>query len=393
MLDTPSLRVAFGVVALTMLALFYFVTYRSTRSAYAAWWCAALGFFVSGASLYLFNGTVHQVWANPVANVLIVTGAASVWAGARSLWTVGPPRWQLVVAPASVGVFSALDDPADNIWAGGVVYLAAMWVLLGKATIELWRQERAYSRGPTSDSATYQLALRSLSIGCGLVAVYFLCRWVAFIAIGWSDAVFSVYFGGQTTTLISTVLLATASFSMSTLSNEQQTAVLRESASRDGLTGLLNRTEFLRLAAEAVAVMRREHGTAQLILADLDHFKEINDEQGHLAGDHAIATFAGVCQNAVRETDLVGRYGGEEFILMLVGATPDRATQVADTIDAALDDAARRERVRLPTVSYGIATLEDGVDLERTIGYADTALYRAKAAGRNRSVHYFPGVA
>ena len=189
------------------------------------------------------------------------------------------------------------------------------------------------------------------------------------------------------------MLLATVSFSMSTLSNEQQTAVLRESASRDGLTGLLNRTEFLRLAAEEVDSMRRRQGTAQLILADLDHFKEINDEQGHLAGDHAIATFARACKDAVRETDLVGRYGGEEFILMLVGATPDRATQVTDTIDAALDDAASRERVRLPTVSYGIATLEDGIDLERTIGYADTALYRAKAAGRNRSVHYIPGVA
>ncbi len=81
MLDTPSLRVAFGVVALTMLVLFYFVTYRSTRSAYSAWWCAALGMFVGGASLYLFNGTSNQVWANPLANVLVVAGAASVWAG------------------------------------------------------------------------------------------------------------------------------------------------------------------------------------------------------------------------------------------------------------------------------------------------------------------------
>jgi diguanylate cyclase (GGDEF)-like protein len=393
MLDTPSLRVAFGVVALTMLALFYFVTYRSTRSAYSAGWCAALGLFVSGASLYLFNGTGNQVWANPLANVLVVAGAGSVWAGARSLWSVSPPWWQVTVAPGVVGMFSALDDPADNIWAGGPFYLAAMWVLLGMAAIELGRQDRNYSPGPTSDSVTYRLALRSLTVGCGLLAGYYLCRWVVFIMLGWTDSVFSVYFGGQATTLISTVLLATASFSMSTLSNEQQTAALRESAARDGLTGLLNRMEFLRLASEEAEEMRREHGTAQLILADLDHFKQINDEQGHLAGDHAITAFALACKDAVRTSDLVGRYGGEEFILMLVGATPDRATQVTDAIDATMEEAAMREGVRLPTVSYGIATLEEGVDLERTIGYADAALYRAKAAGRNRSVHYIPGVA
>jgi diguanylate cyclase (GGDEF)-like protein len=216
---------------------------------------------------------------------------------------------------------------------------------------------------------------------------------VVFIAVGWTDSLFEVYFGGQATTLISTVLLATVSFSMSTLSNEQQNAALRESAAHDGLTGLLNRMEFMRLATDEVEEMRRLHGTAQLILADLDHFKQINDEHGHLAGDHAIATFALACKDAVRTTDLVGRYGGEEFILMLVGATPDRATQVTDAIDTIMQEAAQREGVRLPTVSYGIATLEEGVDLQRTIGYADAALYRAKAAGRNRSVHYIPGVA
>lgn len=393
MLDTASLRVAFAVVALTMLALFYFVTYRSTRSAYSAWWCAALASFVSGASLYLFNGTVHQVWANPLGNAVVVLGAGAVWAGARSLWSASPPWWQIVVAPAVVWAVSAIDDPATNPWAGGPLFLAAMWLLLGMTSIELGRQERACEPGPTSDSATYRLALRSMTVGCGLVAVYYLGRWVVFLSVGWTDPLFSVYFGGQATTLISTVLLATVSFSMSTLSNEQQTAALRETAARDGLTGLLNRVGFLRLADEEVARMQRNGGTAQLILADLDHFKQINDEQGHAAGDRAIATFADACRAAVRSSDLVGRYGGEEFILLLAGATPDRATEITDAIDAAMEEASRRDQVRLPTVSYGIASLEVGDDLERTIGYADAALYRAKAAGRNRSAHHVPDVA
>ena len=162
MLDTPSLRVAFGVVALTMLALFYFVTYRSTRSAYSAWWCAALGLFVSGASLYLFNGTVNQVWANPLANVFVVTGAAAVWAGLgpygrrarRGGRSRSYRRWWAFLGPGRSG---------DNIWAGGPFYLAAMWTLLGMTATELWRQQRAYSPGPTTDTATYWLALRAMT--------------------------------------------------------------------------------------------------------------------------------------------------------------------------------------------------------------------------------------
>jgi diguanylate cyclase (GGDEF)-like protein len=393
MLDTASLRVAFAVVALTMLALFYFVTYRSTRSAYSAWWCAALAGFVCGASLYLFNGTGNQVWANPLANAVVVLGAAAVWAGARSLWSASPPPWQIAVAPAVVGLTSAIDDPATNIWAGGPFFLAAMWLMLGMAAVELGRQERACAPGPGSDSAIYRLALRSMTVGCGLVAAYYLARWIVFLTVGWTDPLFSVYFGGQATTLISTVLLATVSFSMSTLSNEQQTAALRETAARDGLTGLLNRAGFLRLAGEQVGQMQTNGGTAQLILADLDHFKQINDEYGHAAGDRAIATFADACRTAVRASDLVGRYGGEEFILLLGGATPDQATRITDAIDAAMKEASRRDQVRLPTVSYGIATLDPGVDLERTIGYADSALYQAKAAGRNCSARYVPGFA
>ena len=139
--------------------------------------------------------------------------------------------------------------------------------------------------------------------------------------------------------------------------------------------------------------MQSEGGNAQLILADLDHFKQINDEHGHAAGDRAIATFADACRAAVRASDLVGRYGGEEFIFLLAGATADRATEVTNAIDAAMKEASSGDTLRLPTVSYGIATVEAGVDLERTIGYADAALYRAKAAGRNRSAHHLPGVA
>ena len=84
-LDTATLRIAFGFMALALTALFYFCTYRPTRSPYSKWWCVALMFFLGGSVCFLLNGTVAQVWANPLGNVMLVSGVLSVWAGARSL--------------------------------------------------------------------------------------------------------------------------------------------------------------------------------------------------------------------------------------------------------------------------------------------------------------------
>lgn len=396
MLDTATLRVAFTVVALTMLVLFYLVTYRTTRAAYCGWWCTSLALFVFGASAYLLDGTAHQVWANPLGNVLIVLGATCVWAGARSLRTTNPLWWQVAAAPLVVGAVSVADNPGTNIWAGGPFFLAAMWIMLCLASGELWLAQRSYrlAAAKPDSSGTYRLALQAMTVSSGVVGIFYVGRWIAFLAVGQTDPIFATYFGSQVTTLISTVLLATVSFSMSTLSHEQQTAVLRHRAARDGLTGLLNRTEFLRLAGEELRQVRRTHKPAQVILADLDHFKSINDQYGHLAGDHAIATFADICAGAVRSTDLVGRFGGEEFILLLVGASPERAAQVTAEIDDRMRTAAAtRTDLHLPTVSYGIASLDPAADLERTIGFADAALYRAKAAGRNRSIFHVAEVA
>jgi diguanylate cyclase (GGDEF)-like protein len=393
MLDTQSLRVAFAVLALTLMALFYFVTYRTTRSAFAGWWCASLGLYLSGASAYLLDGTPHQVWGNPLGNVLIVSGSACVLAGARSLHNRTLRWWEFAAAPCAVGVLSVIDDPGDNIWSGGPYFLGAMWLLLGLAAIDLWSRYRAEASAATPDGRMHRLSLWSISAGCALVAAYYFARWVAFLAVGWRDPVFETYFGSNPTTLLTSVLLATVSFSMSTLSDEQQKANLRDLAARDGLTGLLNRSEFLRQARRAVRRIAEQHGPGQLILADLDHFKQINDEHGHLAGDRAIARFAHTCTTAVRATDLVGRYGGEEFIILLDGAGPDRATQLTDAIRAAMERTSEREGIPLPTVSFGIVAIDDSADLEETIGRADSALYRAKAEGRNRSVHYLPGVA
>jgi diguanylate cyclase (GGDEF)-like protein len=373
-LDTATLRIAFGLMALVLVFLFYFSAYRTTRSPYSGWWCLALIFFLSGSACFLLDRTPQQVWANPLGNVLLVHGGVAVWAGARSLRTVPPPKWAFTGIPLVTLIASVLDNPATNTWSGGPVFLAAMGLTIGLASRELWRLEPGYSR-----------VRIPMAMAAGGLAVFYLLRWVAFLVEGQNGPIFVTIFGSAVTTLVTMVLLVVVSFSMAALSSEQQTRALRVVASRDDLTGLLNRKAFLDLAAEQLADRTITRGSGTLILADLDHFKSVNDTYGHAAGDLALQSFAEACTDTVRSTDLVGRYGGEEFVLLLPGTSAERAETIAEEISRRLAAAPTAEEMEMPTVSYGISTYDAGTtDVDKLIAAADRALYAAKSLGRNR---------
>ncbi|MDQ0871011.1 diguanylate cyclase (GGDEF)-like protein [Arthrobacter sp. V1I9] len=373
-LDTATLRIAFGLMALVLVFLFYFSAYRTTRSPYSGWWCLALIFFLSGSACFLLDRTPQQVWANPLGNVLLVHGGVAVWAGARSLRTVPPPKWAFTGIPLVTLIASVLDNPATNTWSGGPVFLAAMGLTIGLASRELWRLEPGYSR-----------VRIPMAMAAGGLAVFYLLRWAAFLVEGQNGPYFVTIFGSAVTTLVTMVLLVVVSFSMAALSSEQQTRALRVVASRDDLTGLLNRKAFLDLAAEQLADRTITRGSGTLILADLDHFKSVNDTYGHAAGDLALQSFAEACTDTVRSTDLVGRYGGEEFVLLLPGTSAERAETIAEEISRRLAAAPTAEEMEMPTVSYGISTYDAGTtDVDKLIAAADRALYAAKSLGRNR---------
>ncbi|MFD5278338.1 diguanylate cyclase [Pseudarthrobacter sp. NPDC058362] len=374
-LDIATLRVAFVVIAVVQLFLFYFSAYRVTRSSYSGWWCVALGFFLAGSAAFLLDGTPHQAWANPVGNALLAHGGVAVWAGARSLRTAPPKGWISAAVPLSVLVAGLVDDPANNSWAGGAVFLAAMSFTVGLSARELWRLGPDYSR--------VRIPLASAA---GILAAFYAARLAVFLAEGAEGELFNGLFGSGTTTLLSMMLLVVASYSMPALSSEQHTRALRLVASRDDLTGLLNRKAFLSLAAAQLGSRRAAGPGGALVLADLDHFKSVNDTYGHAAGDHVLQRFADACTATVRKTDLVGRYGGEEFVLLIPGADAERAEDVAAGISARLAEASEAEGFEMPTVSYGISTYDAGTStLEDAIASADRALYVAKSRGRNRS--------
>jgi diguanylate cyclase (GGDEF)-like protein len=155
-------------------------------------------------------------------------------------------------------------------------------------------------------------------------------------------------------------------------------------ASRDSLTGLPNR-RFLVDSGEAAVIQARRDGTElSCLLVDLDHFKSINDQYGHATGDAVLVRFAELAQAAVRQGDLVGRTGGEEFAILLPGAGEGGALLVAEKLRALLD-CDRSDSLPHFTASIGATTLTSGDrGLPDLFSRADAALYVAKGLGRNR---------
>jgi diguanylate cyclase (GGDEF)-like protein len=161
-------------------------------------------------------------------------------------------------------------------------------------------------------------------------------------------------------------------------------AKMRDLAIRDGLTGLFNRRHILEQLEESIqrAVAAGEHLTVALI--DIDHFKKINDQQGHLVGDAVLRDFARQLEGRLRASDLVGRYGGEEFVVVLRGATIDAARRVLEQVRLALIESSSAELPRY-TFSAGIAALAaDGGTPTDILAKADERLYEAKRGGRDR---------
>jgi len=164
-------------------------------------------------------------------------------------------------------------------------------------------------------------------------------------------------------------------------------ATLERLATTDHLTGLLNRRAFIEGTEREIHRARRHGLPLALIMFDVDHFKRINDGHGHPAGDEVLRRIAATCRRMLRDEDLIGRLGGEEFAVVLVQPPVQVAAAVAERLRQAVEAQAIEWAGRpIPvTISLGIAELAGGTDtLEQFISRADECLYTAKREGRNR---------
>lgn len=155
-----------------------------------------------------------------------------------------------------------------------------------------------------------------------------------------------------------------------------------DEARKDGLTQIFNRASTMHFGEKMLAKTAKQNKPFASIILDIDHFKSVNDTWGHPEGDTVIKQVATIVQQAMRESDICGRWGGEEFVCLLPGATSEVAMKVAERIRVTIE-----EHILLPrpiTVSLGVCLARPGINLGTIIAQADKALYISKNSGRNR---------
>ena len=159
-------------------------------------------------------------------------------------------------------------------------------------------------------------------------------------------------------------------------------------ATHDGLTGLPNRDAYQHRLEEELARKARYGGSLTLVVADVDHFKRINDNYGHLAGDKVLQLLAKALRKSLRDVDFVGRYGGEEFVILMPETNAEEALAATEKLRTKVEASPfnfRKERVPI-TMSFGISEFHALENAETVFERADKALYRAKDEGRNRCI-------
>ena len=173
-------------------------------------------------------------------------------------------------------------------------------------------------------------------------------------------------------------------------STRKQAELYRELAGTDSLTGLVNRRHFLEIAEAAIQHLKINREQLAIIMLDIDHFKNVNDQYGHKAGDEVLAAVAASIKRSLRGGDVAGRYGGEEFVVLVSGASSDQCFKIAERIrQAVAHQSIQVDHVTVPiTISLGVVSInpDRALPVDEWINCADQAMYRAKEQGRNRVV-------
>ncbi|GAA0580449.1 GGDEF domain-containing protein [Caenispirillum bisanense] len=341
-------------------------------------WSASQFLSSLGLALALTRTVAGPTVGIVVANTAILAGYLLLWLGARRLAgrRLRPMQVALPLGLTAVGLWLFMGDD-------GMAARVMIMSFMTSALLVLTAREFVRHEAPATNSR------HVLAVLCAGHAIFYAARGAIAAVAPPSNSLFPAGVMGTVTFLEAFVWVILVTLGLVVLTSEVLHAELNRQATRDPLTDAYNRRAFTDMAERELARARRGRRAPAFLVLDLDHFKQLNDRHGHAAGDQVLQDFVRAVSACLRREDVLARFGGEEFVLMLPDSTAAEALTAAERIRlaatalAACDDDGQPIAV---TVSIGIAPppLHPGDDLAGVLRRADAALYRAKAAGRNR---------
>ncbi|WP_153110840.1 diguanylate cyclase [Propionivibrio limicola] len=335
-------------------------------------WTAALSLHAAVFILFALRGKIPDFLSILVSNVGLSGSYALLLAAIAQFQQRKLSPLVLWGPPLLIGtMFSFLmSDIAARIVMGGIVFTAQIAMILLALTS---RNHVLTGRG------------KHLMVGGALLMIATLVLRIVTTAFGTEDiASIMRETPVQTATfLVAFVSLILVSNGFVLMTKERADERIRLLAKKDRLTGLWNRIRLEEAGQTEMARLERYGHPVSLIMIDLDHFKGINDRFGHATGDLILKGFAGIAENCIRTTDVLGRWGGEEFLIILPHSGLSSTAQLAERIRGSLEQHIFPGGHKI-TASFGVAVCQSTDTWDSWLGRADSALYQAKAAGRNR---------
>jgi diguanylate cyclase (GGDEF)-like protein len=368
-LDLPTLSLVAVCIA-GLLGLFLIIDWLQQRNVRAlAWWGSA---YLIGASAMALGTLPTPLIKLPpqVPGALTFLACGMIWNGVRLFQGrrvlpfatfIGAAVWLGLAQIPGV-----MEDGNGAILGAVIVPVYTFFI-----AVELWRERRR-----TRYSRAAAIVVPCLHAGIFLVPL----AMRAFLPDGHNAAWLTVF-------TLETILYAVGTaFIVMLMVKDHHVHVYRTAACTDHLTSLLNRRAFIENAVTLCAQQAKRGEPVAMLMFDLDHFKSINDQFGHAVGDDALRLFGRVVRASTRVDDIIGRFGGEEFIAVVPGGI-ESASKIAERVRAGFEAAGATIATHTvgATVSIGAAISYDPVTvIDSLIARADAALYRAKHDGRNR---------
>ncbi|AJC67949.1 diguanylate cyclase [Dickeya zeae EC1] len=322
--------------------------------------------------LYALRGQIPDTLSIVPSNILIALAYSLLLLSVTTFQQRRVPHWLLWMPAVFAAVFFSimLDNQKARTLVSGILCMLQASVVIG------------YLLTQATDQPVRGRNLMVLGLGVNILSLIHRL----FLLLSSGNYPTSLLSSAPALTIINVASLATLLFIANGLimmakdrSDHLNNLMLRQ----DSLTGCWNRIRVQEIARQEMDRLERYGYPVSLLMFDLDHFKKVNDDYGHATGDEVLKAFAHIARTTLRSTDVLGRWGGEEFVAILPSTGIGGAILTAERIRQALESQRFSNGLQV-TTSIGIAVCQSSDHWESWLSRADSALYRAKAAGRNR---------